>query len=90
MADLKVVTLERGTNSSGSSLATVRHCARGIFSVTRCVGTTRIASGFLCREIDLCVVVYSLHPWKEGNSGGSYIVILVTSPERLNKNKNSL
>ena len=44
----------QGESGSGSSLATVRHCARGIFSVTRCVGTTWIASGFFCRKL-ICV-----------------------------------
>ena len=52
----------------------------GIFSVTQCVGVTQLVSGFLSERIDLFSSEHSVYPWEEGNSGASYVAILVQSP----------
>lgn len=52
----------------------------GIFSVTRCVGITQQVSGFLSEGNFPCVALYLVCPWVGGNSGTSYVAILVWSP----------
>lgn len=52
----------------------------GIFLVARCVGVTLVISGFLPEETVVCVALYLVHLWEEGNSGTSCIPIFVMFP----------
>lgn len=51
-----------------------------VFSYMHNVGITQLIYGFLSEGIDVCVAVYSVPPWKEGNSGPSYFAIFLTLP----------
>ena len=64
----------------GSMASLFQHFDMGIFSLTQCVGVTQLVSGFLSERIDLFSSEHSVYPWEEGNSGASYVAILVQSP----------
>lgn len=52
----------------------------GIFLVARCVGVTLVISGFLPEETVVCVALYLVHLWEEGNSGTSCVPIFMMFP----------
>ena len=51
-----------------------------VFLVAQCAEVIHLVSGFLSEEVVPCVGVYSVSPWEEGNSGASYVTILVQKP----------
>ncbi|XP_060155998.1 protein FAM240B isoform X1 [Globicephala melas] len=54
------------------------HCSHQLTLQPPCasLGPTLEFLSLLSEGIDLCVAVYSVHPWKEGNSGVSSVSIL--------------
>lgn len=53
------------------------HFDVGMFSVIQCVGIVQLVSGFFSKRIAPYVAVYLVYAWEGGNSGASYITIMV-------------